>query len=590
MQRGRIANNRMPRATFVNKADIPIIIQATTRSNLFEAKVLAPLTVEDTVQSYLVKRLKKFWAGPILLATSNSAMDDRLVEEGEKLGIKIFRGPQENLILRLWEAARKTGCQQFVRVYGSYPLTDLKSMERLVEEHLALEMEYSYNEHPQGVPWGMGCEVINIKTLERIVDLNLSAEQKEAGTLYIRQNPDVFKIHRSISSLTRLNLKLALETEKDLFLLRDIVRHLPEVDLFSVIGYLDDHPILATSNQEFPPNEVGLEKLYLHPDKIKPLIHQRDQAIDLTYPISVELSLTNRCNLNCSYCSDRGLRKRQGLQRDLSDDSLFRLFEDLKTGGTQGVVIEGGGEPTLHTDFEKIIRKLQEIGLPMGLITNGVLPLSSDILTAFEWIRVSLDSSTAEEFYSLKGRDEFEKVLLNIYNYAARCPAVGVGYVVTNGNTSEIETLILRLRQYGVSYIQLRAVIDNPKLAPRTMDMGYLKRYQTQSFSVIVDGLQDNAGGSNACLPCKAHNLTTVIGADGSVYLCGRLNIYDWLSPIGNIDQQSFKEIWMGPERRRQALQVLDAEFCTAHCPPCRLTKYNKLLKRLEQTKSPHFI
>jgi hypothetical protein len=40
----------------------------------------------------------------------------------------------------------------------------------------------------------------------------------------------------------------------------------------------------------------------------------------------------------------------------------------------------------------------------------------------------------------------------------------GVGYVATNSNTSEIETLILRLRKYGVSYLQLRAVIDYPEL------------------------------------------------------------------------------------------------------------------------------
>ncbi len=573
----------------MNKENIPIIIQVTTRSILFEAKVLALLTEEDTVQSYLVKRLKKFWPGPVVLATSNSPMDDCLVEEGEKLGIKVFRGAQENLILRLLKAARETGCQDFVRVYGSYPLTDLQSLDRLVEEHLALGMEYSYNEHPQGVPWGTGCEVINARSLERIANLSLSPEQKEAGTLYIRQNPDIFKIQLSVSPWTRLNLKLALETEKDLFLLRDIVRHLPEVDLPSIIEYLDGHPILARSNQEFPPNEVGLEKLYLHPYKIEALIHQKP-GIDLTYPISVELSLTNRCNLNCLYCSDRGLRKREGLQSELSEATLFRLFDDLKEGGAQGVVIEGGGEPTLHPNFERIILKLQEIELPVGLITNGVVPLPSDILAAFEWIRVSLDSSTAEEFYSLKGRDEFERVLLNIYNYAAGCQTVGVGYVVTNSNTREIETLILRLRKYGVSYIQLRAVIDNPELAPGEKGLGYLKRYQTQNFSVVMDGLQDNAGGNNACLPCKAHNLTSVIGADASVYLCGRLNIYDWLSPIGNIGQQPFREIWMGSERRRQALQVLDAKFCSEHCPPCRLTKYNKLLKRLEQTRSPHFV
>ena len=36
------------------------------------------------------------------------------------------------------------------------------------------------------------------------------------------------------------------------------------------------------------------------------------------------------------------------------------------------------------------------------------------------------------------------------------------------------------------------------------------------------------------------------------MYLCGRLNIYDWLQPIGNIKNQTFHEIWNGSERKKQ--------------------------------------
>ncbi|MFH1596344.1 MAG: hypothetical protein ABIG94_08265, partial [Pseudomonadota bacterium] len=59
---------------------LPIIIQAINRSPLFESKVLARLTKDDTVLAYLVKRLKRFWAGPLLLATSNDEIDDTLAQ------------------------------------------------------------------------------------------------------------------------------------------------------------------------------------------------------------------------------------------------------------------------------------------------------------------------------------------------------------------------------------------------------------------------------------------------------------------------------------------------------------------------------
>jgi radical SAM protein with 4Fe4S-binding SPASM domain len=570
---------------------LPVIIQATNRSGVFESKVLARLTGGDTVLAYLINRLKKFWAGPILLATSNEEVDDTLAEEARTLNVPCFRGAQNNLISRLSAAATQMQWEHFVRVYGSYPLIDLSSLAQLVAGHLARQADYSYNEHRLGVPWGMGCEVIKTQALKKLAGFKLSPEQEEAGTLFIRQNPGLFKIYRLDSPLTRPDLKLALETEKDLFLLEDIVCHVPEPDLAAVVAYLDEHPILASSNlQDLPPQEVGLEKLYLHPGKVAALLSLAADEVDRTYPISVELSLTNRCNLKCVWCSDGDLRKRQGVQSTLDEATLWRLFDDLKAGGTAGVVLEGGGEPTLHPGFDRVVARLREVGLAVGLITNGLNNLSSDTLRAMEWIRVSLDASTPEEFQAFKGHDGFERVLSNVYNFAAHCATVGIGYVVTNRNLYDMESLVLRLRRYGVSYIQFRPVIDCPELAPPEMDLSYLKRYQNLRFSVILDGMRENSLTSNDGLPCKAHSLTTVIGADGSIYLCGRLNIYPWFPPMGNIRDATFKEIWHGEARRNQAQQVLDNHVCETYCPQCRLAKFNQLFARLERTRSTHFI
>ena len=72
-------------------------------------------------------------------------------------------------------------------------------------------------------------------------------------------------------------------------------------------------------------------------------------------------------------------------------------------------------------------------------------------------------------------------------------------------------------------------------------------------------------------------------------YLCGRLNIYDWVKPIGNLHKASFREIWNGEEKRRQAKQVADSEFCLKHCPECRMTKYNLTLSRIGNLKTKNF-
>ena len=109
-------------------------------------------------------------------------------------------------------------------------------------------------------------------------------------------------------------------------------------------------------------------------------------------------------------------------------------------------------------------------------------------------------------------------------------------------------------------------------------------------FGVIIDGMTENAESGNHDLPCVANGITSVISGDGSVYICGRLNIYDWLEPIGNIVETPFHEIWNGSKRRQQWEMVHDGEFCSRNCPQCRVSKFNQLFERLENIKSKSFI
>ena len=284
------------------------------------------------------------------------------------------------------------------------------------------------------------------------------------------------------------------------------------------------------------------------------------------------------------------MKARQGEHAELSEEVLYRLFDDLAEGGTQGVVIEGGGEPTIYKGFAEAVRHAKACGLAVGLITNGTVRLGAEVLAQLEWIRVSLDASTAEEYKALKGQDMFERVLANIAWYAQHCGTVGVGYVVTKTNISHIESLVLRLRDLGASYIQLRPVVDAPELAPIGVDLTYLRQFQGLRFAVILGGMSENAEKGNHSLPCWANSVTSIISGDGSVYLCGRLNIYPWVKPIGNINEQSYRDIWLGEERRRQYETVQDGNFCRANCPQCRVSKFNQMVARLKDIKSKHFI
>ena len=86
---------------------------------------------------------------------------------------------------------------------------------------------------------------------------------------------------------------------------------------------------------------------------------------------------------------------------------MKKLFKDLSANGTTGVVIEGGGEPTLYNKFNDVVSYIKDLGLSIGLITNGVRMQYEQHLDKFDWIRISLDATDKNQFFEGKKRDLF---------------------------------------------------------------------------------------------------------------------------------------------------------------------------------------
>ena len=398
---------------------------------------------------YLLERLQERTPAGLVLLTTAQSDDDGVAALGAELGLTVIRSTAGDPLARLLAATEDREWQHVLRLRASRPLIDLDLAAALVEAHLECDASLSYTEHRAGAPWGMGSEVIAVEALSQLEAKALDPQQRETPLHYLRQNAAGFTVERfPLAGSDWYSFKLVLETEADLALLRTIAGDVRQPTVSAVCSYLEQRPALAHSNHATPPAEIGLEKLLLHPDKLTALT-RADREPDLSYPVSIEVSLTNFCNIECVWCSDWDLRVRQGLKNKLDLATLTALFDDLLAGGTRGVVIEGGGEPTLHPDFAAIVRRLKEIGMSIGLITNGTRPLAPDVLAAFQWIRISLDASTTAEYYELKKRDLFEKVMANVRNYAAHCPTVGVGYVVTHNNMSDLESVVLRMRTWA---------------------------------------------------------------------------------------------------------------------------------------------
>ncbi|MBF0363034.1 MAG: radical SAM protein [Oligoflexia bacterium] len=547
-----------------------------------EKKILLIDYIYDRVEKSNIVNVDK-----IIIATTTEKTDDSLCEYALTQQYKIFRGDSNNLIERCLGAANSINVKTLVLVYGNYPLISIEFTKELLNSHISGGYDYSYNEHFNGLPYGVGVDIFEHSALKYLTSIELDIESKMNPSHHIKKRVDELKIQKMDSpSCNNPYYSFALNSFNDYIFIKEIIKSSSSTKTIDIFQTLKEKPqLLDISKKLTTVGEVGLNKLFLFPKKIEALL-SNDHHI---YPISVELSLTDRCNFKCIWCSDAQLRKRTNCNATLAKDVLLNLFADLREGGTKGIVIEGGGEPTLHEDFCELIKSIKKIGLAVGLITNGSNSLPKEIIEEFEWIRVSLDATTEVEMFENKNHNDFEGVLKNIQQFSKSKAVCGIGHVVTKNNLSNIEELIFRLYSYGVKYIQFRPVIDNPELSSNT-DLTFLTKYNTPNFKILIDDMKNNKIVGNNNLSCKCHSLTTVVTANGDVYLCGRLNIYSWTKPIGNLHQDSFSSIWKGRERFEQIKMVADPSFCKKHCPPCRLTKFNTLLGDLEKIKSVNFI
>ena len=85
-------------------------------------------------------------------------------------------------------------------------------------------------------------------------------------------------------------------------------------------------------------------------------------------PFLVQMVIIRRCNLACGYCSEYD---------KVSEPIPFGILEErlhkLKNLGTFGISLTGG-EPTLHPELPRLIRKCRELRFfRTGMISNGLL-------------------------------------------------------------------------------------------------------------------------------------------------------------------------------------------------------------------------
>jgi spore coat polysaccharide biosynthesis protein SpsF len=133
---------------------------------------------------------------PIVVATSDRALDDPIAAFAEVEGAALFRGAADDVLGRAHACAEAFGFSAIVRISGDSPFIDPALIERCVAQFEAAlpRLDLVTNIMPKSFPPGVSVEVIATEVLRRMTRDAVAADEREHVTPYLYRNAARFRI------------------------------------------------------------------------------------------------------------------------------------------------------------------------------------------------------------------------------------------------------------------------------------------------------------------------------------------------------------------------------------------------------------
>ena len=162
---------------------------------------------------------------------------------------------------------------------------------------------------------------------------------------------------------------------------------------------------------------------------------------------NLRLSVTDRCNLRCSYCMPEADYVWLPREDILQFEEIDRLVDEFLAVGVDKVRLTGG-EPLLRRDVSALVERLSAKAAirDLAMTTNGVLlaGLVGDLKSAgLHRLTISLDTLDRDRFVRLARFDELPRVIAGIDATVDVFPSFKIDTVIMRGvNDDEMIPLL----------------------------------------------------------------------------------------------------------------------------------------------------
>jgi len=246
------------------------IIQARTKSSRLPNKVLLKLRGKSILE-HVIQRVKgSMKIDKVIVATTTKRNDDRIAKICRKLNIACFRGSENDVLNRFYQASKKFNFFDIVRITADCPMIDPEIIDRVIDLYQKEKLDYATNVIPPTFPDGLDVEVFSMGALEKAWKEAKLKSAREHVTVYMWKNPRLFKQRHLKNRINLSARRWVVDNPEDYEFMKQVFEKLfpirPNFRLRDLLNFFAKNPDIEKINKGIKRNE-GLEKS-LEEDKI----------------------------------------------------------------------------------------------------------------------------------------------------------------------------------------------------------------------------------------------------------------------------------------------------------------------------------
>lgn len=204
------------------------IIQARMGSTRLPGKILKKVQGKTLLEIQLERLKQSTHIQQIVVATTALAQDNPVVDLCKQLNIDFYRGPEEDVLSRYYEAAVEFKANNIVRLTSDCPIIDPMIVDKAIAIYLKQQdlVDYVSNTLERTYPRGLDVEVFSFEALEKAYLEAVLQRDREHVTAYFYSNPDLFRIEHIKGEQNYSNFRWTVDTPEDFDLIERILKKL----------------------------------------------------------------------------------------------------------------------------------------------------------------------------------------------------------------------------------------------------------------------------------------------------------------------------------------------------------------------------